>query len=62
MARDVEISVRPDVFYAPGAHTLTRDKAGTRYVVLAIRTFVNPNDQDDVKQVHALQDAITVQK
>ena len=47
----------PDVFYAPGAHTFTKEKVGTRYVALAIRTFVNPNDPADVKAVHALQDA-----
>jgi hypothetical protein len=52
----------PDVFYAPGAHTLTKEKIGTRYVCLAIRTFVNPNDAADVKAVHALQDAIKVEQ
>ncbi|MDG3005650.1 DUF1214 domain-containing protein [Paludisphaera mucosa] len=51
-----------DVFYAPGTHTLTSDQAGTRYVALAIRTFVNPNDQADVRQVHALQDGIKVEQ
>src|SRR5690606_31118202 len=52
----------PDVFYAPGANTLTREKVGTRYVALAIRTFVNPNDAADVKAVHALQDAIKIEQ
>ena len=52
----------PDVFYAPGAHTLTKEKVGTRYVAMAIRTFVNPNDAADVKAVHALQDAIKVEQ
>src|SRR5690606_15644925 len=52
----------PDVFYAPGTHTLTREQVGTRYVCLAIRTFVNPNDPADVKAVHALQDAITIEQ
>jgi len=52
----------PDVFYAPGAHTLSRETVGTRYVCLAIRTFVNPNDAADVKAVHALQDAIQVEQ
>jgi hypothetical protein len=51
-----------DVFYAPGAHTLAKDKIGTRYVCLAIRTFVNPKDPDDVKAVHALQDGIKVEQ
>jgi hypothetical protein len=52
----------PAVFYAPGTHTLTKEKVGTRYVCLAIRTFVNPNDAADVKAVHALQDAIKVEQ
>ncbi len=52
----------PDVFYAPGTHTLSKDKIGTRYVCLAVRTFVNPNDAADVKAVHALQDALKVEQ
>jgi hypothetical protein len=47
-----------DVIYQPGAHPLSKSKIGTRYVCLAIRIFVNPNDEADVKAVHALQDAI----
>ena len=50
----------PMVVYAPGAHTLTREKVGTRYAAVAIRTLVNPNDPKDVQEVHALQDAIKV--
>ncbi len=41
-----------DVFYAPGKHTFTRQDIGTRYVMLLVRTFVNPNDPADVKAVH----------
>lgn len=52
----------PNVFYAPGTHTITKQKVGTRYVSLAIRTFVNPNDAADVMVVHALQDAIKVEQ
>lgn len=53
----------PMVIYKPGAHTLTRANVGTRYVAVAIRTLVDPNDPADVKQVQALQDAIkTTQK
>src|SRR5262245_55816415 len=52
----------PEVFYAPGASTLTKAKVGTRYVALAIRTFVNPGDAADVAKVHALQDAIQVEQ
>jgi hypothetical protein len=47
----------PMVVYRPGNVTLTRDKIGTRYVMTAIRTLVDPNDAKDVQQVHALQDA-----
>ncbi|HVG52557.1 MAG TPA: DUF1254 domain-containing protein [Xanthobacteraceae bacterium] len=50
----------PMVVYRPGAVTLTRDKIGTRYVVTAVRTLVDPNDPKDVQQVHALQDALKV--
>lgn len=50
----------PNVFYGAGPHTLTRDKVGTRYVQAAIRTLVDPNDPNDLKQVHSLQDAIKV--
>ena len=46
---------------APGRHTLTRDAVGTRYVMVGIRTLVNPTDPEDVRKVHALQDAMTSQ-
>ncbi len=51
-----------DVFYAPDAHTLDKGKLGTRYVALAIRTFVDPNDPADIRAVHVLQDAIKVEQ
>jgi hypothetical protein len=50
----------PAVIYAAGNHTLSKEQIGTRYVVTAIRTLVDPNDPKDVEQVHALQDAIKV--
>ncbi|QYY29889.1 MULTISPECIES: DUF1254 domain-containing protein [Cupriavidus] len=50
----------PNVFYGAGTHSLTRENVGTRYVVVAIRTLVDPNDSNDLKQVHALQDVIKV--
>lgn len=50
----------PNVFYGAGTHTLTRENVGTRYVFTAIRTLVDPNNPDDIKQVHALQDAMSV--
>ena len=52
----------PAVFYGAGTHTLKKEDIGTRYVFVAIRTLVDPADPKDVKQVHALQDAITVKQ
>jgi hypothetical protein len=48
--------------YAPGSFTYSAEDIGTRYVMLAIRTFVDPSDPDDIRQVHALQDAITIEQ
>lgn len=48
------------VAYEPGEHTLTSDLIGTRYVHIAFRTFVNPNDPSDVEVAHQLQDGIRV--
>jgi hypothetical protein len=52
----------PAVFYGQGEHTLARDDIGTRYVMAAIRTLVNPNDDADLDEVHALQDAVAVRQ
>ena len=50
----------PPAIYAPGSHTLTRKELGTRYVLVGVRTLVNPFDPEDLKRAHALQDAIRV--
>ncbi len=50
----------PAVYYGAGSYMLDKKKVGTRYVAVAIRTLVDPNDPNDLKQVHALQDAIKV--
>jgi hypothetical protein len=50
----------PDVIYGAGSYTFTREKIGTRYVSFGVRILVDPADPEDIKQVHALQDAITV--
>jgi hypothetical protein len=52
----------PAVFYGPGDHTFNRDDIGTRYVVVVVRTLVDPNDDADVDAVHMLQDAIAVRQ
>jgi hypothetical protein len=50
----------PFVAYDTKPHTLTQQNVGTRYVLVAIRTLVDPNDPKDLDEVHKLQDAIKV--
>jgi hypothetical protein len=50
------------VYYGKGTHTFTKDDIGTRYVSVFFRTLANPNDPNDVKAVHGLQDAVTVEQ
>jgi hypothetical protein len=50
----------PAVYYGPGVHVLTRQNIGTRYVVVGIRTLVDPGDSKDLEEVHRLQDAIKI--
>jgi hypothetical protein len=52
----------PEVHYGAGRYTFTREKIGTGYVQLGVRILVDPNDPEDLKKVHALQDAITVEQ
>ena len=49
-----------EVVYGPGRTTLTRADIGTRYVLVAVRIFVDAGDPKDVAAVNALQDAIKV--
>jgi hypothetical protein len=50
------------VNYGEGRYSLAQEKIGTRYVVVAVRTLVDPADPKDVEAVHALQDAIKVEQ
>jgi hypothetical protein len=52
----------PFVAYNHEPHTLTETNVGTRYVMAAIRTLVDPNDPKDLDEVHKLQDAIKVEQ
>lgn len=52
----------PVLKHGPGEVTLTREGVGTRYVLVIIRTFVDPNDPKDVAAAHALQDAIRIRQ
>jgi hypothetical protein len=51
-----------NVEYKAGSYNYDKEKVGTRYVLIAIRTLVDPNDPKDLEQVHALQDAIKVEQ
>jgi hypothetical protein len=48
--------------YGPKTGTLTEEKVGTRYVLLTIRTFADPNDEEDMKEAHRLQEAVVVKQ
>jgi len=48
--------------YGPKDVTLTEKNVGTRYALLLVRTFLDPNNKKDVMKAHALQDAITVKQ
>jgi len=52
----------PAVIYSAGTSTFTRDDIGTRYVMAAVRTLVDPNDPADIDGVHKLQDALAVKQ
>jgi hypothetical protein len=52
----------PPAIYAPVKRTYTRKDVGTRYMLVGVRTLVDPNDPADMKQAHALQDALKVEQ
>ena len=52
----------PQVIYTAGTHTFTRDAIGTRDVMMAVRTLVDPNSSADIDSVHGLQGAITAEQ
>src|SRR5258707_7195940 len=45
-------------YYEAGTHTLTREMIGTRYAIAVVSCLVDFSNEEDVRQVHALQDAI----
>jgi hypothetical protein len=51
----------PAVYYG-GSHEFSKERIGTRYLMLALRTLVDPSDPKDVEQARALQDAVTVRQ
>lgn len=52
----------PGTVYGAGRYTYTRHQVGTRYVMLGVRTLVDPTTPGDLERVHALQDAIEVEQ
>ena len=48
--------------YAPGSWTFTQEEIGTRYIMIVVRTFADPDDLEDMKIAHQLQDAIRVEQ
>jgi len=48
--------------HGAGDFTFTREKIGTRYVILIFRTFVDPTNPDDVKAANALQDKLVAKQ
>jgi hypothetical protein len=48
--------------YEAGVYTYTRSQVGTRYLLLIVRTLVDPSKPDDLQHAHALQDAIAVEQ
>src|SRR5467141_4459713 len=48
----------PATYYGAGTHTLTRDMIGTREAIVVVRFFVDFSNEEDVRQVHALQDEV----
>ena len=47
---------------AAGTFTLTQEKVGTRYAIVLLRTFADPNDPADMREAMALQDRVQVQQ
>jgi len=49
-----------DIVYDAGKYVYDRQKVGSRYALVGMRTFADPGDAADVRKVHALQDATTL--
>ncbi len=50
-----------EVDYTPGNYNFTRVER-MRHVFMALRIFVHPADPKDMKEAHALQDAVIVRQ
>ena len=61
MVIDQDHSLLP-IEHGAGAFTLTRERVATRYTIVIMRTFVDANDQADIKAANAMQDMIAVRQ
>jgi hypothetical protein len=50
------------VEHGSGEFKFTKEKIGTRYVIVIFRTFVDANDPEDIKAANAQQDSIAVRQ
>lgn len=50
------------VYYDAGTYKFSKNEIGTRYILVAIRTLVDPEDKADLAIVHGLQDSIKVKQ
>ena len=48
--------------YAPVKRAFNRKDVGTRYMIVGVRTLVDPSDPKDIARVHALQDALKIEQ
>lgn len=51
-----------EVAYGPGTFTYSKDKIGTRYVYIIIRTLADSDNAADVKTANAVQDGIKTEQ
>jgi len=61
----MRLSQNHDIYpavYAPGKVTITQEEIGTRYIFLAVRTFADPSNPEDMAAAHKLQDAIKIEQ
>ncbi|MGC3947687.1 MAG: DUF1214 domain-containing protein [Chryseolinea sp.] len=52
----------PIAEFGRGSYTLTEEGVGTRYAIVALRLFMNPNDPKDMAEAHTLQDSVKVEQ
>jgi len=50
------------VEHDPGTYTFSQENAGSRYLFVIIRTFMDPNDEADIVAANEVQDEIRVQQ